>query len=76
VYPNRPDVHDASGWTDYCARRRDNGLDFFDMEDKTEAEKEQCRTALNLSQEIEKAYDDEDEAMLIRLIRVRDALWT
>jgi hypothetical protein len=28
------------------------------------------------SQEIEKAYDDEDEAMMIRLIRIRDALWT
>jgi hypothetical protein len=48
----------------------------LDFEDKSEAEQEQCRTALNLSQEIEKAYDDEDEAMLIRLIRVRDSLWT
>jgi hypothetical protein len=46
------------------------------MEDKTEAEATQCRTALSLSQEIEKAYDEEDEAMMIRLIKIRDALWT
>jgi hypothetical protein len=76
VYPKRPDVHDASGWTEYCAGRRAAGYDLLDFEDKTEAEQEQCRTALNLSQEIEKAYDDEDEAMMIRLIRVRDSLWT
>jgi len=76
VYPARPDVHDASGWTAYCEGRRAAGYDLLDFEDKTEAEKEQCRTALDLSNQIEKAYDDEDEAMMIRLIRVRDALWT
>jgi hypothetical protein len=76
VYPKRPDVHDASGWTAYCEGRRAAGYDLLDFEDKTEAEKEQCRTALDLSNQIEKAYDDEDEAMMIRLIRVRDSLWT
>jgi hypothetical protein len=76
VYPNRPDVHDASGWTAYCEMRRNNGYDFFDMEDKTEEEREQCRTALDKSQEIEKAYRDEDEAMMIRLIKIRESLWT
>jgi hypothetical protein len=76
VYPKRPDVYDASGWTAYCEARRAAGYDFLDLEDKTEAEREQCRTALDLSNQIEKAYDDEDEAMMIRLIRVRDSLWT
>jgi hypothetical protein len=76
VYPNRPDVHDASGWTAYCEMRRNNGYDFFDMEDKTEEEQEQCHTALDKSQEIEKAYRDEDEAMMIRLIKIRESLWT
>jgi hypothetical protein len=76
VYPNRPDVHDASGWTAYCEMRREKGYKFFDMEDKTEEEAEQCRRALDKSQEIEKAYNDEDEAMMIRLIRVRQSLWT
>lgn len=76
VYPKRPDVHDASGWSDYCASRRENGLEFLDMEDRTPEDAERCRTALDKSQEIEKAYADEDEAMMIRLIKVRESLWT
>jgi hypothetical protein len=76
VYPKRPDVHDASGWSEYCASRRDNGLDFFDMEDRTPEDAERCRVALDKSQEIEKAYADEDEPMMIRLIKVRESLWT
>ena len=76
VYPARPDVHDASGWTDYCASRRDNGLDFFDMEDKSPEDAERCRTALDKSQELELQYAKEDEAMMIRLIKVRESLWT
>lgn len=76
VYPNRPDVHDASGWSDYCEMRRAKGYEFLDLEDKTEAEAEQCKTALDRSNEIEAAYEAEDEAMMIRLIRIRDSLWT
>jgi hypothetical protein len=76
VYPARPDVYDASGWTAYCEGRRAAGYDFFDMEDKTQAEREQCSTALEQTREIEKAYDDEDEAMMVRLIKIRDNLWT
>jgi hypothetical protein len=76
VYPNRPDVYDASGWSAYCEMRRDKGYDFLDLEDKTEDEATQCKTALDKSNEIEKAYDDEDEAMMIRLIKIRDSLWT
>ena len=76
IYPRRPDVYDASGWTAYCDMRRQNGYDLLDLESKTEEEAEQCRTALDRSTEIERAYAAEDEAMMIRLIRVRDALWT
>jgi hypothetical protein len=76
VYPNRPDIHDASGWSAYCEMRRNKGYDFLDLEDKSEDEAAQCKTALDKTQEIEKAYDDEDEAMMIRLIKIRDSLWT
>jgi hypothetical protein len=76
VYPNRPDVHDVSGWSDYCEMRREKGYRFFDMEDKTPEEAEQCRTALDKSREIEEAYEKEDEEMMIRLIKVRQSLWT
>jgi hypothetical protein len=76
IYPNRPDVYDASGWTAYGEMRRNKGYDFFDMDDKTEDEASMCRTALDKSREIEKAYADEDEAMMIRLIKIRESLWT
>ena len=76
VYAKRPDVHDASGWSDYCASRRENGSDFLDMEDRTPEDAERCRTALDKSQELELQYAQEDEQMMIRLIKIRDSLWT
>jgi hypothetical protein len=76
VYPNRPDVYDASGWSAYCERRRALGYDILDLEEKTESEADECKTALDRTQEIEAAYEAEDEAMMIRLIRIRDSLWT
>jgi len=76
VYRNRPDPHDAGGWSDYCDMRRDKGYDFFDMQDKTEEEQEMCDIALKNSQAIEEAYEQEDEEMMIRLIKVRQSLWT
>jgi hypothetical protein len=76
VYPNRPDVYDASGWSAYCERRRALGYDILDLEDKTPTEADECKTALDRSQEIEAAYEAEEEAMMIRLIRIRGSLWT
>lgn len=76
VYPNRPDPHVASGWHDYCNMRREKGYHLLDMEDKTSEEAEMCSAALDKSREIEKAQADEDEAMMIRLIKIRESLWT
>jgi hypothetical protein len=76
VYPNRPDVHDASGWTAYCDLRRAKGYHLLDMEDKSPEEAEMCKTALDRSRELELQYEQEDEAMMIRLIKVRQSLWT
>jgi hypothetical protein len=76
VRPNRPDPYDASGWTAYCERRREGNRDFFDFEDKTEEEAEQGRMSSERLREIEAEYEQEDTDMLIRLIRVRDHLWT
>jgi hypothetical protein len=76
VYPKRPDPMDASGWTAYCELRRANGNDFLDFEDKTPEEAEMSRNALNKSTEIETAYNTEDEEMMIRLIKIRQGLWT
>jgi hypothetical protein len=80
VYRNRPDVHDASGWSEYCDLKRkiygDKDLDWF-CDDKTPTDlKEMGNQSLKKSQEIEEAYEKEDEEMMIRLIKIRGSLWT
>lgn len=76
VYPKRPDPHDASGWSAYCDMRRERGDHLLDMEDRTPEEAEMAKTALDKTHEIEQAYEAEDTAMLIRLIKIRNSLWT
>jgi hypothetical protein len=56
--------------------RRERGYHLLDMEDKTPEEAEMCSTALDKSREIEAAYNKEDEEMMIRLIKIRESLWT
>lgn len=75
-YPARPDAFDASGWTAYCDNRRGDGESLFDHEDETEAQRDETRKALNDLQNLEEKYDQEDEDMLIRLIKIRRSLWT
>jgi hypothetical protein len=79
VYHQRPDPHDASGWTEYCARKRkeygETGLGF--MKESADPDTRALGdTALKKTQEIEAAYEAEDEEMMIRLIKVRNSLWT
>ena len=75
VYRNRPDPHDASGWSEYCDRKREQGGHFL-AEAKDPELKEFGRIALDKTREIEQAYEAEDEEMLIRLIKIRGSLWT
>lgn len=77
TYRNRPDPYDASGWTAYCeANRVANGgrLSFGDN-DNPELIK-MSNKAHNALRKIEAAYEKEDEQMMIRLIKVRQSLWT
>lgn len=79
VYPNRPDPHDASGWTEYCDRMREErgeGIRWIGIESRNPETKKLGDRALKLSQKIEQQYEREDEQMMIRLIRVRQRLWT
>ena len=64
---NRPDPHDASGWSEYCR----TVPDFLDTIGSTGSKEKLDRLS-----EIEKQYDEEDTEMLIRLIKVRKSLWT
>ena len=77
TYRNRPDPYDASGWTEYCeASRLANGGKLSWGGDKTPELKEMSDRTHKLLQEIEAAYEKEDEDMMIRLIKVRHGLWT
>jgi len=74
--PKRPDPHEISGWTAICNKRREADKGFFDYEDRTEEEREETKKALDLCTEIEQRYEQEDEDMMIRLIKIRQGLWT
>jgi hypothetical protein len=77
TYRNRPDAYDASGWTEYCeASREASGGRLSLGEDKTPELKALSTKTHALLQEIEAAYEAEDEAMMIRLIKIRQSLWT
>jgi hypothetical protein len=77
VYPNRPDPYDASGWTEYCeASRIANGGKLSLGGDKSPELKKKSDQAHKLLRKIEAAYLKEDEQMMIRLIKIRDSLWT
>lgn len=75
VYPNREDPYDASGWTAYCNNLREKYGTVF-RSTKDENERDESMRMIGISDRIEKHYQDEDEQMLIRLIKIRDSLWT
>jgi hypothetical protein len=79
TYRNRPDPYDASGWSAYCdASREANGGSLWGSlnADKTPELKKMSNKTHKLLQKIEADYAKEDEAMMIRLIKVRNSLWT
>lgn len=82
VYHNRPDPMDASGWSAYCEKKRqirdENGkeISFFSDRGVSKELRREGDKALKLTHKIEEQYRKEDEAMMIRLIKVRDSLWT
>jgi hypothetical protein len=77
TYRNRPDAYEASGWTAACeAQRAANGGKLNWGVEKDPVLKKASNKAHKLLQKIEKAYEDEDEAMMIRLIKIRQSLWT
>jgi hypothetical protein len=77
VYRNRPDPYEASGWTAACeAQREASGGKLSWCSPKDPVIKKAQNKAHKLLQKIETAYEAEDEAMMIRLIKVRHGLWT
>ncbi len=78
TYRNRPDPYDASGWSAYCeASREANGgkLSWGGHKDNPELKK-MSNKAHKLLRKMEADYAKEEEQMMIRLIKIRDSLWT
>ena len=80
-YPARVEPMTLSGWSAYCEEKRNSdpdrdGLGGILSTEKTPAERARVKKILAETQKIESKYEKEDEEMLIRLIRVRNHLWT
>ena len=79
VYRIRPEPMDASGWSAYCDACREElggGVMAMLKDHGNKDLKKQGDKAHKLLRKIEEAYEKEDEAMMIRLIKVRHGLWT
>ena len=76
IRPNRPDPYVVSGWHDICDRRRRDYPDEILPEERTKQEKAETKKSLDKLHKLELQYEQEDEAMMIRLIKVRQSLWT
>ena len=77
VYRNRPEPMEASGWSAYCeAARLANGGRLGFGKDKSPELAEMSKIAMDKLHKMEADYEAEDEAMMIRLIKVRHGLWT
>jgi hypothetical protein len=77
TYRNRPDPYEASGWTAACeAQREANGGKLSFSTSKDPALRKTQDKAHKILHKIEKDYAKEDEEMMIRLIRIRESLWT
>ncbi len=76
VYPARLDPHDASGWSAYCREKEAlNGGRLFGSKETSELRKKGDKS-LKLLRKIEQQYERENEQMMIRLIKIRNGLWT
>lgn len=81
VRPHRADPSDYCGWSQYCDDRREAAKAAGNESDwvfGTSSKKDKKRSGelLEAMRKLEEQYDNEDEEMLIRLIKLRKSLWT
>lgn len=75
IRPQRVDPMEASGWSAYCDRRRAQDPDDWLFGDDAN-NKIDTGPMLAEMNRMEEEHEAEDEAMMIRLIKIRRALWT
>ncbi len=79
--PKRPDPSEASGWSEYCeenrkaAEVRGDDPSWCSFITNT-VEDERSHNILSICHKIKKEQEEEDTAMLIRLVKIRQNLWT
>jgi hypothetical protein len=79
--PNRPDPGVASGWSAYCEEKdkeaKARGEDpLSSIIDKDKTDDKRSRELMDICHQMEQQQENEDTAMLIRLIKIRQRLWT
>ncbi|MDF1826718.1 MAG: hypothetical protein P1U39_00340 [Legionellaceae bacterium] len=78
--PKRLDPDEASGWIKYCDDLiKKDGIqktDFFDSAIINDDNHDESKKILDASRQIEQEQEEEDTSMLIRLVKVRQYLWT
>ena len=72
--PMRPDPYEESGWSAYCAASRTEDSWLFD--DKTPEEQAISKVLLDNLHGLEALHEKEDTDNMIRLIQIRNSLWT
>jgi len=77
VRPHRADVYDYCGWTAYCEEQEKNNPEGWLLEtNKSKRDIKRSSGMLEAMRKLEENYDQEDEEMLIRLVKLRKSLWT
>lgn len=71
IRPNRMDPHDHKEWNEYCDSREC----IFDQP-KSDEDRVLVRRLLKEVHDLERQQKDEDTEMLIRIVRVRENLWS
>ena len=74
--PRRADPYIESGWSELCESRIADGDVFSVLEEQSPADAAKTTASLDILRSLEEQYDQEDENMMIRLIKVRNSLWT
>ncbi|CAB4133579.1 hypothetical protein UFOVP257_301 [uncultured Caudovirales phage] len=74
--PKRVDPMKASGWSDYCEKKWRGKISIFDSINDDDGEEIDTTPMHNMINELEAKYEKEDEEMMIRLIKIRQSLWT
>lgn len=77
--PKRPDPHKISGLDEYHEKNRQQTKecsDNFLWSSAKYKRGDECANLLNLCHKIEQEQYEEDTAMLIRLVKIRQSLWT